>query len=204
MQVLLHEPSPPLASMNNQLMLKELKCAVCSNILSQPPELLCGTLVCAKCLKEWIAASVNCPCCSEGGPLVSPMSDQHQSSPRNHSCLLTDCENATFSNAENPRHCQWWRSISSYSKGGPHPDLSDEERRSLLDKAGISSSIELGAAEVLAIKAGLAIPWNKLRLLRRYVTRYSKAGLELCYLEGQPELLITTARERCHRVSGDL
>ena len=37
--------------------------------------------------------------------------------------------------------------------------LSDEERQSfLLDKAGISSSIELGAAEVLAIKAGLAIP----------------------------------------------
>ena len=30
--------------------------------------------------------------------------------------------------------------------------------------------IELGAAQVLAIKAGLAIPWNKLRLLRRYVT----------------------------------
>ena len=47
--------------------------------------------------------------------------------------------------------------------------LSDEERRSLLDKAGISSSIEL-AAEVLATKAELAIPWNKLRLLRRYVT----------------------------------
>ena len=48
--------------------------------------------------------------------------------------------------------------------------LSDEERRSLLDKAGTSSSIELGAAEVLAIKAGLAIPLN---LLRRYVTTYS-------------------------------
>ena len=48
--------------------------------------------------------------------------------------------------------------------------LSDEERRSLLDKAGISSSIELRAAEALAIKAELAIPWNKLRLLRRYVT----------------------------------
>ena len=33
----------------------------------------CGALVCAKCLWEWIAASggVNCPCCSEGGPLVS-------------------------------------------------------------------------------------------------------------------------------------
>ena len=52
--------------------------------------------------------------------------------------------------------------------------LSEEERRSLLDKAGISSSIELGAAQVLAIKAGLAIPWNKLRLLRRYVTSYIK------------------------------
>ena len=51
--------------------------------------------------------------------------------------------------------------------------LSDEERRSLFDKAGISSSIELGAAEVLAIKAGLATPWNKLTLLRRYVTTYS-------------------------------
>ena len=60
------EPSPPLASMNNQLMLKELKCAVCSNILSQPLELLCGVLVCTKCLQEWIAASG-----AEGGPLVS-------------------------------------------------------------------------------------------------------------------------------------
>ena len=92
----------------------------------------------------------------------------YQSSPRNHSCLLMDCENAMFSNAENPRHCQWWRSISSYSKGGLI--LSDEERRSLLDKAGISSSIELGAAEVLATKAELAIPCYKLRLLRWYVT----------------------------------
>eukprot|EP00731_Ephydatia_muelleri_P034404 Em0058g10a len=96
----------------------------------------------------------------------------HQSSQRNHSCLLTDCENAMFSNAENPRHCQWWRSVSSYPK--EVLILSDEERQSLLDKAGISSSIELGAAEVLVIKAGLAIPWNKLRLLRRYVTTYSK------------------------------
>ena len=43
--------------------------------------------------------------------------------------------------------------------------LSDEERRAL-DKAGILSTIEIGA-ETLAIKAGLAIPWNKLRLLRR-------------------------------------
>ncbi|KAL5488613.1 hypothetical protein EMCRGX_G017585 [Ephydatia muelleri] len=45
--------------------------------------------------------------------------------------------------------------------------LSDEERRALLDKAGILSTIEIGAAETLAIKAGLAIPWNKMRFLRR-------------------------------------
>eukprot|EP00731_Ephydatia_muelleri_P019457 Em0012g282a len=39
----------------------------------KPLELLCGALVCTKCLQEWIATSgaVNCPCCSEGGPLVS-------------------------------------------------------------------------------------------------------------------------------------
>eukprot|EP00731_Ephydatia_muelleri_P019402 Em0012g227a len=34
---------------------------------------------------------------------------------------------------------------------------------------GILSTIEIGAAETLAIKAGLAIPWNKLRLLRRWL-----------------------------------
>ena len=37
-----------------------------------------------------------------------------------------------------------------------------------LTTARISSFIEIGPAQVLAIKAGLAIPWNKLRLLRRY------------------------------------
>ena len=59
--------------MNNELLLKELKYAVCTNILAQPLELQCGALVCAKCLREWIAASnaVNCPCCSEDRPLVS-------------------------------------------------------------------------------------------------------------------------------------
>ena len=46
--------------------------------------------------------------------------------------------------------------------------LSDEERKSLLKEAGISDEIKIGSAEVLAIKVGLAIPWNKIRLLRRY------------------------------------
>ena len=50
--------------------------------------------------------------------------------------------------------------------------LSDEERRSLLDKAGISSSIELRAAEALAIKAELAIPWNELTLCKKLDIRY--------------------------------
>ena len=78
--VLLHEPSPPLASVNNQLMLKELKCAVCSNILSQPLELQCGALVCTKCFQEWMAASgaVNCPAALRVVPWFPPMSDQHQ------------------------------------------------------------------------------------------------------------------------------
>ena len=46
--------------------------------------------------------------------------------------------------------------------------LSDEERQCFLATADISSSIEIGPAQVLAIKAGHAIPWNKLRLLRWY------------------------------------
>ena len=41
--------------------------------------------------------------------------------------------------------------------------LSHEE--SLLQKAGISN-IAIGSAEVLAIKAGMAISWNSMRLLR--------------------------------------
>ena len=48
--------------------------------------------------------------------------------------------------------------------------LSEEERRSLLDKAGISSSIEPGAAQVLTIKADL--PY--LGIMRLYVTSYTK------------------------------
>ena len=64
---LLHEPSPTLASVNNLSILKKLKCALCSNVLSQPLELTCSALVCTKCLTECIATSgaVNCPFCSD-------------------------------------------------------------------------------------------------------------------------------------------
>eukprot|EP00731_Ephydatia_muelleri_P004935 Em0002g1111a len=57
--------------------------------------------------------------------------------------------------------------------------LNDEEIRALLQKAGISSTIAIGAAEVLAIKAGLVIPWNKLRLLRRWL---KSSGISLAEL----------------------
>ena len=55
--------------------------------------------------------------------------------------------------------------------------LSDKERKSLLKEAGISDEIKIGPAEVLAIKVGLAIPWNK---LRRYVeVIYSHASHDI-------------------------
>ena len=68
----LHEPSPPLASVNNLSILEELKCAICANVLSQPLGLMCSALVCTMCLTESIAASgaVSCPCCSNDGPLL--------------------------------------------------------------------------------------------------------------------------------------
>ncbi|KAL5473856.1 hypothetical protein EMCRGX_G028418 [Ephydatia muelleri] len=44
--------------------------------------------------------------------------------------------------------------------------LNDEEKKSLLEKAGITN-VSISPAEVLAIKTGLTIPWNRLRILRR-------------------------------------
>ena len=60
-----HEPYPPLASQKNVNVLNELKCVVCSNILSRPLELPCRKLVCTSCVVERVAASTTvCPCCS--------------------------------------------------------------------------------------------------------------------------------------------
>eukprot|EP00731_Ephydatia_muelleri_P015745 Em0009g169a len=183
--------------MNNQLMLKELKCALCSNILSQPLELQCSALVCVKCLQEWIAATgaVNCPCCSEDGPLVSSHVRQ---APGVILLLLsdvlvncTDCSRDTKAGdyeghdsvpsltpeEEKQAAGLLKRAISTspdkgiiqLPTGGTKIQgivsggeasaliqkevliLSEEERRSLLDKAGISSSIELRAAQLTAI-----------------------------------------------------
>jgi hypothetical protein len=61
-----HEPYPQLASQNSVSVLNELKCVVCSNILTQPLELPCHKLACAKCVVERVAASSPvCPCCSD-------------------------------------------------------------------------------------------------------------------------------------------
>ncbi|KAL5515236.1 hypothetical protein EMCRGX_G000374 [Ephydatia muelleri] len=73
--------------------------------------------------------------------LQHPLTDTGTaSSPRNHCCLLMNCENEQM------------QKIRGIVSGGEASALiqkevlilSDEERRSLLDKAGISSSIELG------------------------------------------------------------
>ena len=44
--------------------------------------------------------------------------------------------------------------------------LSDEEKQQLLVESGIAMDIKVSADQGLAIKAGLAIPWHKLRKLR--------------------------------------
>ena len=49
-----------------------------------------------------------------------------------------------------------------------------EERQKLLSEAGVG--VEMTASQALAIKADLAIPWYRLRVLRRCVS--SKTGLE--------------------------
>ena len=63
--------------------------------------------------------------------------------------------------------CFKMQTMQSITSGGEPSALiqnevlafNDEERRALLQKAGISSTIAIGAAEVLAIKTGLIIPW---------------------------------------------
>lgn len=46
--------------------------------------------------------------------------------------------------------------------------LSDEERKDLLQKSGISTAVEISAEQGLAIKAGLSLPWFRLRHLKRF------------------------------------
>ncbi|KAL5489078.1 hypothetical protein EMCRGX_G018128 [Ephydatia muelleri] len=238
-----HDHCPPVASQNSSSVLSQLKCQLCSNLLTQPLELPCSALVCTKCIVEWVAATgaENCPCCLDDGPLLSsrirPASnlilllladilvhcvscsrDVKADAYEAHKCtpsltpneereavvllkkaiststekgiihLATGGTPMTFiqvTKARNPTtavssrtvkmRCSEMQTMRSIVSGGEPSALiqnevlvlNDEERRALLQKAGISSTIAIGAAEVLAIKAGLVIPWNKLRLLRR-------------------------------------
>ena len=45
--------------------------------------------------------------------------------------------------------------------------LTSEERQDLLTSVGIT--VDIPPEQGLAIKADLAIPWNKLRIIRRYM-----------------------------------
>ena len=49
---------------DNLSVLQHLKCPLCLEVLNQPLKLSCKALVCAKCIKQWIAVSVDvqCPC----------------------------------------------------------------------------------------------------------------------------------------------
>eukprot|EP00731_Ephydatia_muelleri_P014464 Em0008g184a len=230
--------------MNSSSVLSQLKCQLCSNLLTQPLELPCSALVCTKCIAEWVAATgaENCPC-SDDGPLLSsrirPASnlilllladilahciscsrDVKADAYEAHKCtpsltpneereavvllkkaISTSTEKGIIhlatggtpmafiqvTKARNPTtavssrtvkmRCSEMQTVRSIVSGGEPSALiqnevlvlNDEERRALLQKAGISSTIAIGAAEVLAIKAGLVIPWNKLRLLRRWL-----------------------------------
>ncbi|KAL5500540.1 hypothetical protein EMCRGX_G012118 [Ephydatia muelleri] len=236
-----HEPYLPLASQNSSTVLNELKCVVCSNIVTQPLELPCRKLACTRCVVERVAASSPvCPCCSEDSTLVptgirpAPNAivillkdvlvqcaechrdvkagcyEEHECTPsftlveeREAAALLkraistspdqgiiqlpTGGTPMTFMHVTKARHptsaacsrtvktrCSEMQTARSIVSGGEPSDLmvkevltlSDEERKSLLQKAGITN-VAIDSAQVLAIKAGLAIPWNKMRLLRR-------------------------------------
>ena len=57
--------------------------------------------------------------------------------------------------------------------------FSPEERQDLLKSAGIT--INIPPEQGLAIKADLAIPWNKLRVIRRY-------NVEMYYIQVQKSI----------------
>ena len=60
--------------------------------------------------------------------------------------------------------------------------LDSEDREKLLHTIGLHT--EVSAEQGLALKADLAIPWNKLRVMRRYNNRliFSKYSLKLIVL----------------------
>ena len=92
-----------------------------------------------------------------------------------HSCKSPKPSNKPQPPAQGPDalKCREYKALSvekhlPSSKQKFSPSVMKSDNFCWLATARISLSIEIGPAQVLAIKAGLAIPWNKLRLLRRY------------------------------------
>ena len=69
--------------------------------------------------------------------------------------------------------------------------------------AAYSSWTEVQVHVLPAIKAGLAIPWNTLRLLRRYVTTYSKGSIltHWCFRWLKSSGICLAGEERMHHIS---
>ncbi|KAL5505860.1 hypothetical protein EMCRGX_G007397 [Ephydatia muelleri] len=221
-----HNHCPPVASQNSSSVLSQLKCQLCSNLLTQPLELPPASNLILLLLADIL---VHCVSCSRD--VKADASKAHKCTPSNEEreavvllkkAISTSTEKGiihlanggtpmTFiqvTKARNPTtavslrtvkmRCSEMQTMRSIVSGGEPSALiqnevlvlNDEEIRALLQKAGISSTIAIGAAEVLAIKAGLVIPWNKLRLLRR--TR------RLTWHEG-----FIPASEVCIKIGGD-
>ena len=68
--------------------------------------------------------------------------------------------------------------------------------------AAYSSWTEVQVHVLPAIKAGLAIPWNTLRLLRRYVTTYSKGSIltHWCFRWLKSSGICLAGEERMHLI----
>ena len=64
-------PQPQVLATQALSAIQHLKCPLCLEILSQPIELPCRSLVCASCATSWftISASCQCPCCFSDTPL---------------------------------------------------------------------------------------------------------------------------------------
>ena len=67
----LGHPNNCFVTDDNLLVLQDLRCSLCFEVLNQPLELPCKARVCAKCIKQWIvvSADVKCPCCFDTAPL---------------------------------------------------------------------------------------------------------------------------------------
>ena len=136
------EPCLLTAAKNSISILKELKCVLCSNILSQPQELACSPLICTKCIVDMIAASgsVNCPFCSDDGLLVSS-----HIRPASNAILLLLSDVLVHCTS-----CGWDVKAVEYDAHECVPSLTSGEERQAAEllKRTVSCSPETGAIQL--------------------------------------------------------